>query len=100
MESQKGGLMSFQLGRTVMTNTISRAIEENPQFATEVRRAATRYLAGDWGDLCDADKESNDLSVRNGDDLILGKYTTCEGDIYIITEWDRSVTTVLFPDEY
>lgn len=82
-----------------MTNTIARGIKENPQFAKEVQCAAARYLAEDWGDLCDADKESNDLSVKNGDDLILGKYTTCEGDIYILTEWDRSATTVMFPDE-
>jgi hypothetical protein len=42
----------------------------------------------------------NDQAVKNGDDRIMGVYPTDEGDIWIITEWDRSVTTILFPSEY
>lgn len=52
------------------------------------------------GDLTDGDKELNDLAVKRGDDRIVAKYNNQHGDIYIITEWDRSVTTVLFTHEY
>lgn len=38
--------------------------------------------------------------TENGDDRIFARYNNEEGDVYIITEWDRSVTTILFPSEY
>lgn len=42
----------------------------------------------------------NDDAVKNGDDRIFARYNNEEGDIYIITEWNREVTTILFPSEY
>ena len=60
-----------------------------------------KHINGDWGDLCKEDKALNDSALANGNDRILSSYTN-ENDvkIWIITEWDRSVTTILFPEEY
>lgn len=45
-------------------------------------------------------KKMNDSAIKNNDDRILAKYNYGETAIYIITEWDRSTTTILFVDEY
>ena len=60
-----------------------------------------RHHCGDWGDeLCADDKEANKAALRDGLRL-LSCYRTPVGDrLYIITEWDRSMTTVLLPEEY
>ena len=68
--------------------------------ATDVDTAIDRHAAGDWGDVCAEDKLTNDEAARKGDRL-LSSYRD-RGDVvfWVITEWDRSVTTVLLPDEY
>jgi hypothetical protein len=59
-----------------------------------------RHLAGDWGDLDDHDRRENELSLIHGFRL-LSAYTLNSGTkIWIITEADRSATTLLLPDEY
>jgi hypothetical protein len=58
-----------------------------------------RHVTGDWGDLNEADKQENELSVRKGF-RILSAYGRGEERLYVITEADRSVTTILQPDEY
>ena len=65
----------------------------------------TRYLhrhhCGDWGDeLCAEDKAANEQALQDGSRL-LSCYRTPAGDrLYIITEWDRSMTTIMLPSEY
>ena len=65
----------------------------------------TRYLhrhhCGDWGDeLCAEDKAANEQALKDGSRL-LSCYRTPAGDrLYIITEWDRSKTTIMLPSEY
>ena len=62
-----------------------------------------RHLKGDWGDLEEEDKKENDLAVREGDLRILSAYDTGfedVGRIWIITEADRSATTILLPSDY
>ncbi len=65
----------------------------------------TRYLhrhhCGDWGnELCAEDKAANEQALKDGSRL-LSCYRTPAGDrLYIITEWDRSVTTIMLPSEY
>ncbi|MDE3075945.1 MAG: plasmid related protein [Chloroflexota bacterium] len=59
-----------------------------------------RHVSGDWGELDEEDKAENELSLREGFRL-LSAYTLRNGEkIWIITEADRSVTTLLLPDEY
>jgi len=92
--------MQFSMGNVVMTRTVNDAIADNSKFAKEVTVALKRYASKDWGDMDESDKQLNDNAVATGEDRILAAYKTGKGKIYIITEWDRSYTTVLFADEY
>ena len=58
-----------------------------------------RHIYGDWGDLGGEDKAENDFSLEHGF-RILSAYNTTEGRLLVITEADRSATTLLLPDEY
>lgn len=59
-----------------------------------------RHLRGDWGDLDNEDKQTNNTALVHGNRL-LSAYNLPGGErLWIITEWDRSVTTLLLPDEY
>lgn len=89
----------FQTGNLYQTRGIAAATEERPQLFNEIINAYARYIKGDWGDLCEEDKEVNEEALKYGDRL-LGKYKTSVDDIYIITEADRSATTILFYYEY
>lgn len=91
-----------EIGQLCMTRGVSDLAVEDEEFAYHVDLSLARYLCGDWGDTCDEDKEQNDDAVVNGE-RILAEYRHPEHPdwrIWIITEWDRSVTTILFPDEY
>lgn len=90
----------FELGQTVMTIGIASAMENNPQFREEIIGSVDKYVRCDWGDTCEEDAEMNNEAVRNGEGGILASYNTSQGTIWIKTEWDSSVTTVLFPSEY
>jgi len=58
-----------------------------------------RHVRGDWGDVDSDDWQHNDTSIEEGS-RIISAYQTAAGRIWIITEADRSVTTVLLPNEY
>ena len=60
----------------------------------------SRHLRGDWGDLCQEDKTENELSLKHGFRLLSSYQVTETEKLWIITEADRSVTTLLLPDEY
>ena len=59
-----------------------------------------RHIRGDWGDTCEEDREQNDISVVEGKRILAVYKYNDDTTIWIITEWDRSVTTILFPHEY
>lgn len=90
----------FELGQVVSTSSIAHLMQESRDFATQINKVFHRYQQGDWGELDASDKKLNDDAVESGNDRILAKYETIRGDIYIITEWDRSATTILFTSEY
>ncbi len=91
---------AFPLGRLVMTRGVNDLVVDDEAFAKFVRSSLTRHHRGDWGELSDEDKTENDLSLKEGF-RILSAYESGElPKIWIITEADRSATTVLFPDEY
>lgn len=88
--------MKFELGQVVMTHAVSDTVEKSKLF-----NIIARYQNNDWGDLDLADKKLNDIAVKNNNDRILAKYNIGEDEpIYVITEWDRSYTTILFTSEY
>lgn len=59
-----------------------------------------RHLCGDWGDLDPEDWAANDRAWKQDDGRILSSYVVPGGKVWVITEWDRSVTTLLLPEEY
>ena len=91
--------MSFQLGRVVWTRYINDCVAENALFAKFVLDSLKRHANCDWGELSDEDKKENDFSL----DKHLRLFSVYKKDkfvIWVITEADRSVTTILFPSEY
>ena len=97
-------LPRFDLGKTVATPGALSTLTEAYGPATGtlmLRRLLKRHQCGDWGDLKDPeDERANEQALRDGDRL-LSAYNLSKGErIWIITEWDRSYTTVLLPDEY
>jgi hypothetical protein len=84
----------FPLGQLVMTANAAARLDF---FA--VCQGLRRHASGDWGEVCTEDARENELSLKEGFRL-LSVYGTGEGRFWIITEADRSVTTVLMPEDY
>ena len=87
----------FPLGRIVATPGALAALEEaGDRPGTFLKR----HITGDWGELDEHDRRENELSLQRGFRL-LSAYTLSNGTrIWIITEADRSATTLLLPSEY
>lgn len=87
----------FPLGRIVATPGALSVLERANQSAALF---LARHAGGDWGELDRADIAENEYSLAHGFRL-LSSYTTTAGQkLWIITEADRSATTLLLPDEY
>jgi hypothetical protein len=86
----------FDLGQLVATPGALAALEKTGQNAMDF---LSRHVRGDWGDLPKEDKNENQLSLEKGFRL-LSSYRTTAGTIWVITEADRSHTTLLLPEEY
>lgn len=85
----------FAVGRLVSTTGAIDSL-----IADDVVRALARHLSGDWGDLDEHDWKSNDHALEFGG-RILSQYFDQDGTkFWIITECDRSTTTILLPEEY
>ncbi len=88
----------FQPGRTYATPSAIRALEESGQSASEF---LDRHLGGDWGEMDAHDSRLNDRALESGEDRIFSAYRTSTGvKLWCITEWDRSSTSLLLPEEY
>jgi hypothetical protein len=84
----------FPLGQVAITGNASLRL-----CTEEVLTALARHAAGDWGDLCPEDTLSNDDALKHGGRLF-SAYGHGHHRFWIITEADRSVTTVLLPEDY
>ena len=95
----------FNTGQIVATRGVYDLACENPDFAQFIQKSLNRHVQGDWGDVDDEDKLTNDQALKQGTRL-LSAYnddrfpTNGVATIWIITEADRSASTILFPDEY
>ena len=87
----------FPPGRIVATPGALALLEEANKSPSEF---LSRHLRGDWGDLCQEDKTENELSLKHGFRLLSSYPITDSDTLWIITEADRSVTTLLLPSEY
>lgn len=85
----------FGLGRMLATPGVLEAIPPE-----EMLRAVSRHARGDWGDLDDEDRAANDNALRFGGRLLSAYHSGAGVKFWIITEHDRSATTVLLPSEY
>ena len=90
-------LPKFSLGRIVATPGALEALEEANQNPFEFLE---RHQAGDWGELCEDDKSENEFSLKNGFRILNAYRTLHDVKVWVITEADRSVTTLLLPHEY
>lgn len=90
----------FEPGKLAMTSGVQDLVI---RCGLNISTLLNRHLSGDWGDLEPFDWQQNESAVNRGDLRILSSYE-CEdapdGKIWIITEADRSVTTILLPEEY
>ena len=87
------------LGQLVCTRGVNEKITKDEAFSKFVWQSLKRHRKGDWGDLCEDDWRENNKSLRQGF-RIFSAYQNGVTNIWIITEADRSYTTVLFPEEY
>lgn len=97
---------TFEIGRLVSTRAVFDTMEENEEFKTFVSGCLSRYILYDWGDTCPEDWMLNNQAVRDGD-RVMAVYNIpdeiediYENQLWIITESDRTVTTMLFPSDY
>jgi len=87
----------FDVGRVVMTRTVNELVERGEVSPMALLR---RHVTGDWGDVPEEDRQSNEQALIHGDRL-LSSYRIGESlTVWIITEADRSATTLLLPDDY
>lgn len=87
----------FPAGQFVATPGALSLLEQANKSPLEF---VSRHLRGDWGDLCQEDKTENELSLKHGFRLLSSYHVTETEKLWIITEADRSVTTLLLPAEY
>jgi len=85
----------FPLGEVVLTGNALRTIP-----AAEMQAGLARHAAGDWGELCDEDRLENERAAVAGGRLLSVYRSQAGVRFWIITEGDRSVTTLLLPQDY
>ena len=96
---------TFPTGQIVATRGVFDLASQNPAFAQFIQQSLNRHVKRDWGNLDREDKQANNQALRRGGRL-LSAYNDARfpqhgvATIWIITEADRSATTILFPDEY
>jgi hypothetical protein len=87
----------FELGSTVATPGSLTAIEAAGHHPVEF---LLRHKRGDWGQLDPEDRRENERALRQGSRLLSAYSTRLQERLWVITEWDRSATTLLLPEEY
>ena len=89
----------FPIGKLVMTRGIqAQIIEKEAEYLHWIMSCIDRHAKGEWGDLDEEDKQENERALKQGGRL-MSVYKD-RGTIWIITEADRSATTILLPEEY
>jgi len=85
----------FQPGRIVVTRTAVEVLLPEDMFS-----ALARHLHGDWGEVDVEDWQTNEVGLAEGERLLSAYHTSTGNKFWIITEWDRSLTTILLPSDY
>ena len=85
----------FELGGCHITSNARAHLTQD-----DVLRALRRHQGGDWGDVNQHDRQANELALKEGSRLVSVYHSATGVKFYIITEADRSMTTVLLPEDY
>lgn len=85
----------FQSGKLCATQGVMKNISQQ-----KIARLVNRHIRGDWGDTCMADQKANEQAIRNGDRILSWYQISGKIRVLIITEADRSATTIMLADEY
>ena len=93
-QPQFGGA-KFHFGQVYMTAGARDSVEQGKML-----ELLDRHIVGDWGDMCEEDKVANDQALQHGGRLFSSYDLSDNLKVYIITEADRSITTILLPPEY
>ncbi len=89
--------MLFELGKVVGTPAALRLLEEHGKVPFDF---LDRHVEGDWGDVGREDDLANFRAVKFGERIVSVYRVDGDGRVWVITEGDRSVTTLLLPEEY
>jgi hypothetical protein len=87
----------LSLGKIVATPGVLKLLSEAGEDPFSY---LARHASGDWGELCAFDRRQNEVALRNGERVLSSYPVGEERRVWIITEADRSVTTILLPEEY
>jgi hypothetical protein len=87
----------FPLGQIVATPGALEALQRSSQSPVEF---LNRHVSGDWGDVDEHDRQANEDALVDGERLLSAYRTRLDDRIWVITERDRSVTTLLLPEDY
>ena len=87
----------FRLGTVLMTPGAIKAFERTGE---DPDTYLARHASGDWGDINEQDKQENEFSLKHNLRLLSAYHLADGTKIWIITEADRSATTILLPEEY
>lgn len=95
MSAKKSPIALFRLGRIVATPNALAKLQQ-----PDILRALQRHQAGDWGDVDNDDREANNRALAESTRLFSVYHSTTRVKFWVITEADRSVTTILMPEDY
>jgi hypothetical protein len=87
----------FAIGQLVATPGALEVLAEAEQTSIEF---VVRHVRGDWGEVCEEDKQANEDALQHGERLLSAYHTKKGVKLWVITEADRSSTCVLLPEEY
>lgn len=90
--------MTFKLGECIIARNAEQLMKQQNINPIDL---LLRHVIGDDGDLSESDKAMNTVAIANGNERVLSAYLMPSGEkILVITEWDRSMTTILLPEDY
>ncbi len=97
VEQRRG--LPFKVGDVTITHGVYEYLKTHCLLPTAPVMLVARHAMGDWGEICEEDRDSNQRALIHGGRL-MSVYRVGSRKMWVITEADRSVTTLLFPDEY
>jgi hypothetical protein len=90
-----GAPESVEVGKVYVTRGVAESVDSD-----RIAGLLSRHAVGDWGDVCEEDWETNQEALYSGQRLLSVYKPEGKPEVWVITEADRSVTTVLLPEEY